>query len=242
LQCFKTPEVEQEQARLSDIFLTTTPPVPTGNTYSSRGGYHSGPVNMSSYLNASGGCFGPNTMIKLLDNTIKPINELKAGDNVITIGGCSKVECVIVSPYDGDIYKIGSGLYLTPWHPFSRRTDYSYFPSIYPNIDASYFPAEYKAATKISYTGMVYNIVLETRSCIGTIESWTPDPSHWAATLGHNYNYIPQFKHPYYGSEAVINDLKATGKYEHGYITVKSYDVQRDPETGLVAKITYQVE
>ncbi len=245
LQFFKTAEVEQEQARLSDIFLTATQPVPTGNRYSSNGGYHSGPVNMSSYLNASGGCFGPNTMIKLVDNNaVKPITELKAGDRVYSINGCSKVECVIVSPYNGDIYKVADGLYLTPWHPFALRpeSDYSYFPSIYPNKEKSYFPAEYPGATKVSYSGLVYNIVLEERACIGAIGAWSPDPACWAATLGCDYNYIPQFKHPYYGSEAVINDLKATGKYESGYITVKSYDVQRDPETGLVSKITYQVE
>lgn len=233
LQCFKTPAVEQEQGRLSDIFLTSTPPTPTGNNYRSHG-HNNGPVNMSSYLNSSGGCFGPQTNIALHDGNTKLISELKAGDDVETDSGHSIVECIIELPYTGDIYKIDDGLFLTPWHPFTTISG------------DSYFPAKYPGATKFSYTGIVYNIVLATRACICcayVTEIGKMEITCVAATLGHYaHYYIPEFNHPYYGSDIVINELKATGMYESGCISVKSYDVQRDLTTGLVTGITYQVE
>jgi hypothetical protein len=232
LQCFKTPSVEQEQARLSDIFLTATPPTPTGSVRDSYGrvSYSStGPVDMSSYLNAAGGCFGPESLITTAEGHPIRITELRAGRWVKTPSGDTRVTCVIEQPYTGDLYKIHDGLWLTAWHPFVT------------DVRPARFPAEDTSLTKTAYNGVVYNLVLENRQLIGTTDP-TGAGGAWAATLGHSmYSSDPVLSHPYYGSEAVIDDLKSTGQYTRGHVIVQGCDVHRDPDTGLVSAITYTV-
>ncbi len=244
LQCFKTPSVEQEQNRLSDIFLTATPPKPTGRVYDNYGRptYSSatGPVNMSTYLNAAGGCFGPDSIITCSTGTPIRITELKAGHQVKTPDGDTRVICVVEQPYTGDLFKVHEGLWLTPWHPFVR------------GVDVARFPAEDSTLTKIAYTGIVYNLVLANRKLVGTScytladandNTWThANTNTWAVTLGHSaYSTDPVLTHPYYGSEAVIDDLKATGQYTSGRIVVQNCEVHRDHDTNLVSAITYHV-
>jgi Mg-chelatase subunit ChlD len=244
LQCFKTPSVEQEQTRLSDIFLTATPPTPTGSVYNRYGRttYSSatGPVNMSTYLNAAGGCFGPDSLITSATGAPIRISELKAGHLVRTPDGDTTVTCVIEQPYSGDLYKVHNGLWLTPWHPFVRSQE------------PARFPAEDTTLTKIPYNGIVYNLVLANRKLVGTSRitladandnTWAQtNTSTWAATLGHSgYSTDTVLAHPYYGSEAVIDDLKATGQFERGHVIVQGCEVHRDPDTNLVSAITYHV-
>jgi hypothetical protein len=231
LQCFKTPEVDHEQQRLSDIFLTTTPPTPTGMAYNRYGNrsYNTGPVNMSTYLNAAGGCFGPESLITLSSGQPIRITELKAGHIVNTPDGATRVVCVIIQPYNGDLYQVHDGLWLTAWHPVVTDTR------------PARFPAEDSTLTKSLYNGMVYNLVLENRQLIGTVSMSNPATQAWAATLGHSFTSDPVLAHPYYGSEAVIDDLKAIGQYHTGRVRVASCEVHRDPDTTLVTAITYHV-
>jgi len=231
LQCFKTPEVDQEQQRLSDIFLTATPPTPTGSVYNEYGrrAYSTGPVNMSTYLNAAGGCFGPDSLITLSNGQPIRITELKAGHIVNTPDGATRVVCVIMQPYNGDLYQVHDGLWLTAWHPVVTDTR------------PARFPAEDSTLTKSQYNGVVYNLVLENRQLIGTVSMSNPATQAWAATLGHSFTSDPVLAHPYYGSEAVIDDLKATGQYQTGRVCVESCEVHRDPDTTLVTAITYHV-
>ncbi len=272
LQCFKTPLVDQEQTRLSDIFLTATPPTPTGTVYNRHGGrsYNTGPVIMSTYLNAAGGCFGPETLITSATGTPIRITELKAGDQVKTLDGDTdksqfivhhndapnldfrngsgddksaphgtRVICVVEQPYNGDLYKVHNGLWLTPWHPFVT------------DIQPARFPADCASLTKSAYTGVVYNLVLANRQLVGTSSITLADANDntwahtntdtWAATLGHSYANDTVLSHPYYGSEAVIDDLKATGQYMTGRVCVQSCEVHRDSDTNMVSAITYNV-
>ena len=67
-----------------------------------------------------------------------------------------------------------------------------------------------------------------------------PISTIFSATLGHQVT-DPTFIHPYYGSESVIDDLKETGLYTTGYISVESCDITRDPDTNLVNGIAYYV-
>lgn len=233
LQCFKTPEVDQEQQRLSDIFLTATPPTPTGAVYNEYGHRinSTGLVNMSTYLNAAGGCFGPDSQIISATNHPIRITELKAGDIVVTPIGDTEVECIIAQPYQGDLYKVHDGLWLTAWHPFV------------PDTQPAQFPANDNTLTKTYYNGIVYNLVLKNRLLVGTVGVSLGGTSAqiWAATLGHSFTSDPVLAHPYYGSESVIDDLKATGQYTSGRVTVKSCEVHRDTDTKLVSAITYHV-
>lgn len=251
LQCFKTPEMSAEQTRLSDIFLTSTPPVPSGNraSYSlygsasagirrgsGSGGYTTPIASMATYLNAAGGCFGPQTLIMSADGTPIPITELKPGTAVMSAAGITTIECIVRQPYSGDLYQINTGLWLTAWHPFAT-----------PENSSAYFPAEYPHAIKLQHSGVVYNLVLANReliaSClddINTTEVQPMIPTVFSATLGHR-NTHPVFAHPYYGTEAAIDDLKETGEYTSGYINVMWCDISRDSDTQLVNGIAYYV-
>ena len=232
LQCFKTHEVDLEQARLSDIFLTATPPTPTGTVYNEYGrrSYSTGPVNMATYLNAAGGCFGPDSLIINAETgTPIRITELTTGHLVKTPDGDTRVVCVIEQPYNGDLYKVHDGLWLTAWHPFVTDTR------------SARFPAEDSTLTKTTYNGMVYNLVLENCQLVRTVSPSDQSNQAWAATLGHSFTSDPVLAHPYYGSEAVIDDLKVTGQFSRGRVCVKSCKVHRDPDTTLVSAITYNV-
>lgn len=59
----------------------------------------------------------------------------------------------------------------------------------------------------------------------------------YAATFGHDSN-LPKFTHEYFGSEVIVNELKAhnyDGYVNHGYLEIATYSYARNARTNLVS-------
>ena len=110
-----------------------------------------------------------------------------------------------------------------------------------------------------AFSGFVYDFVLENRGTLAcpyllasSAAAFTAggvtgvnDGDYkmlYAATFGHDCQ-VGKFQHEYFGSEAVVNDLKghnASG-YSAGYIELNNYSYVRNVKTGLVQQMNVEV-
>jgi hypothetical protein len=231
IQLFKSPNVQAEQDRLSQIFLTIDPPRPASHyrpnytSYSGSRSHTSQPIQMSAYLNQAGGCFHPATFLLTPDpaNPAVRMDNIKKGTVIQTPSGPAKVFCVVKLKYDGPIFQVTPCLGLTGYHPFKTNTG------------EDYFPVEYEGTLEIfHYTGYVYDIILSNRDLV-----LTPD-NFEVATLGHT-NTDPKFDHAYFGiSQLAIKDLQSQAPYGYnhtGLIIIDNPTYIRDPVTQNISGI-----
>ena len=195
---------------------------------------------MASVNSSAGPCFLGASRVKMADGTEKRCDEIEPGE-VVAAGyviGCI-VKTLVTS---ADIVQIEGHLRpeghaplaesggFTAWHPVF---DYGRNGWQHPAIMA---PSETMA------TDAIYNFVLE----------WADEGSEsdersgsrpgvliinglMTCTLGHDYQG-PVIGHPYFGTEAVIDDLKRLPGYVKGRVIIDSATstFRRDPLTGLV--------
>jgi hypothetical protein len=203
------------------VFCDLPAPTPSRAVYSSYGGAGAAAAapaiaSMSVFHNASAGCFGPETLIRMADGTHKMITELKRGYVVFTPDGPANVVALVVCGTFNrtqPMTTLGS-LVITPWHPVRRNSG---APWMYPADIAGY---HYRMMST------VYNLVLDKHHVV------VADGYH-ALTLGHNINE-PVAEHPYFGSEAVLADLKKQPGWTEGRPTYRNLVATRDSATGLI--------
>jgi uncharacterized protein YegL len=248
LQHFASDAFKELQEKGIDIFSALPAPTPSVRTY---GGYYSGttasggsayapnptvPVSlfsdmnvptpptlrsftfdMSNYVNNSGGCFTGDCLVKMSDESDKPVSELKKGD---AVQGGHKVQALLVTPVNKEVDMVvfSKGLKITPWHPMILKDD-----------DEWVFPADIRASTK-TYVDNYYNLVLETGHIVEL-------NTHQVVTLGHGFKTNSVIKHPYFGTQAVIDDLKKHSDWESGILNMDATAIVRSEETGLIQKI-----
>jgi hypothetical protein len=75
----------------------------------------------------------------------------------------------------------------------------------------------------------VYNLVLESGHYVRI-------GNYDVVTLGHHFTDNAVIRHPYFGTNAVIEDLKTKDGWENGYITLDTEDQHRDAH-GLVCGV-----
>jgi hypothetical protein len=110
------------------------------------------------------------------------------------------------------------GLKITPWHPMILKDD-----------DEWVFPADVHKITN-TYVDNYYNLVLETGHIVEL-------NTHQVVTLGHGFTSNSVIKHPYFGTQAVIDDLKKHPGWESGILMMDAAEIVRSKETGLIQKI-----
>lgn len=239
LQHFASDEFKALQEKGIDIFSSLPAPTPSfksygGNYYGSR--YAPNPavpislftnpadpnirsfsINMSNYVNTAGGCFTGDCMVTMGDAAQKRVDELKKGD-VVWPG--YKVEAILYTPVkkEVDMVTFHRGLKITPWHPMKLSEESPW-----------YFPANI-GTTKKMYVDAYYNLVLNTYHIV--MLNHLP-----VATLGHGFTDNDVIKHPYFGTQAVIDDLKKHPDWESGFLVMNPENIVRSEETGLVTKI-----
>ena len=157
----------------------------------------------------------------MADKTIKEIQYIKKGDQVLTCDTnnynetpVSEVECLVYTEsYDENellstIENRAVSLTLTPYHPvINTITDQWTFPK-----DIS--------SPQIRKCKGVYTLVVRNRFPI-IVQGFT------YATLGHNITG-DVIGHPFFGSERVINDLKKINTYDDGYVVLEKEDYIRE--------------
>ena len=109
---------------------------------------------------------------------------------------------------------------VTPWHPIKYKGKF-----VFP-FDVRTDGTNYVEAMKCDY---VYNIVLDKHHII-TIDGVD------AVTLGHGFNDDPVTKHPFFGTSAVIEELKTFEGWSDGLVEINDYEKICDRD-GLVASL-----
>ena len=212
-------------AKGEETFMTLEPPVPTGAPRgygsSSTPAYNS--ATLSAYLSVqsqaaqSGGCFHPETLVMMADGSSKQIQSLNPGDLVWTnLGPASVVALVTVghgSATSVMMSKVGDCI-LTPYHPYLDEVLHWVLGA--DTVGQESYP-----------TGTVYNLVLDKGHVIKT-----PGGIR-ACTLAHGFteNVIA---HPFFGTQAVIEDLKKCSGWSEGRPVYKDLQVRR--ENGVIVE------
>jgi Mg-chelatase subunit ChlD len=216
LQHFMTPEFATIQEQGIDLFSALPAPTPDIHGWRSQASAAAAPVNMSQYVQASGGCFAGESHALMNDGSKKQVHNLKKGD---ILHGGAQIQCVVYTPlnYPDKYVRLDTGLIITPWHPI-------YMPRI-----GWQFPCMIGTRIIHSLSG-VYNLVLD-KIHIAILNDTQ------VCTLGHGLVGSPVIEHEYFGTQRVIEDLKQKPGWNEGFIVLDPTHQIRDADTGNVIHI-----
>lgn len=212
IQHFKTPQFEQVQKFIENVFVNLPPPIPSLKSYS-------GPVSnvnfSNSFYNVSGGCFTDSTLFYTEFNTefdtIKA-KDITKGTKLMTNSGVATVLCVIKFKFNGTICKYGT-TGITPFHPIYFQNKEWKFPN-----DVDVFQKE-------NYNGYVYDFVLNEKHTVKL-------NGMYAVTLGHNFKE-DVVSHDYFGNK-IIFDLQKHTDWETGLIQMDNWEFIRNKENIVI--------
>ena len=177
------------------------------------------PFDFSAFINPNGGCFSGSCVVLMEDGRPKYVKDLKRGD---TVWGGHTIRAVVYTALDEPVamVKFSTGLLITPWHPIRNSP-----------VEPWQFPAEMvKGVQGIFDIKGYYNLVLDSGHVVEI-------NGYQVCTLGHGFTDNTVIRHPYFGTEAVIEDLKMRDGWAEGFIQLSPTNVQRDFYTRLVTKI-----
>jgi hypothetical protein len=212
------------QDEVYSIFSTIQPPRPALRTRIVT-------TSMASYVDRSGGCFGPKCRIKLIDGTWKFIEDLDGSELVYQGDGIDGVKIKYITKTkipDGKIKMCQiDNLLISEFHPFlnSKKSLSQWeFPVNY--VESSIFDLDY-----------MYNIVLDSDSAY-----WVEIEGFKCVSLGHNITKTDSetdfLVHDYFGSHKIIRDLeKFKSNPNDKIIELDNFMVFRDSKTNLVCEI-----
>lgn len=236
---FKDPGVQQYMGKLfekirdstDEIFNNLPPPEPSRiSQMSPRARSTYVPVaSMNAYNMSSNPCFAGDCTIKMADGTLKKVKELTKGDLVATppereATGSAKVVCILKTNClngQAELITFDNGLVITPWHPIlvekSPKSEWAFPGNLMKPIRTS-CPAVYSLILDVGHVAYINGV-----QCI---------------CLGHDYQE-DGIKHPYFGSQKVIEDLKKMPGWAEGLIVLNSGCLIQDQTTGLITEIVY---
>ncbi len=222
LQQFSSPEIKELQEKGIDIFSELPPPQPTARGHSLYGTVGSiGTISMTNFVNSGGSCFAGHCTIEMENGEMKYVKQLKKGDRV---KGGNVIQAVLYTPVDAevDMIQFPSGLTITPWHPMKLG-----------DSEPWVFPSQVSGGQEIRiYLDGYYNLVLDSGHIVYL-------NSYPVVTLGHGFEDSEVIQHPYFGTQAVIEDLKKHPDWDFGILVLDSDKVCRNPETGLIDSLWY---
>lgn len=188
------------------VFAQLQPPTP------SRAGTTGTPTTYTSLPDEfmrGGGCFGPEATVGIVGNggcRAVQVGFVRAGDLIVGEGGrVATVVCVVKSECLGgraQLTRLANGLELTEWHPVR---DVSTGRWRFPNMLGERILR--------SSTPYVYNFVLSPGHPTIVVNG-VP-----CAALGHGLEQ-PVVAHQYWGTQAVIDDLKQRPGWEEGCVVL----------------------
>ena len=149
-----------------------------------------------------GGCFAGSNQVLMADGSLSQVSDLKKGDNIATPSGPAAIKCVVKTlTFQGmaDMCSLPNGLLITPGHPVKLQNDWIY-------------PRDLKQRQSIQCSAF-YNLVVSNdhRAIINGAQ---------VILLGHNYTQ-GILKHPYYGSNKVIEDLEKMPGFADGLVVIQ---------------------
>ncbi|CAF0751215.1 unnamed protein product [Didymodactylos carnosus] len=221
---FKDPGVQHYGGELfnklrdeiDDIFCKLPAPKPSVRQRSAS------PIQMTNFYNASAGCFHGDCLVLLANGSTKLVKYIRKGDVLKTANSLdgTTVKYVaksICSNGKVDMVNFDSGLIISPWHPVRINGNWI-------------FPCDIGNATEIK-CAEVYNFALDSHHIVivNGVE---------CVTLGHNFKG-KVIEHPYYGTSAILDDLRDLDRSGSGFIELMPNWFIRDVKTtGLVSRIS----
>eukprot|EP01084_Bolivina_argentea_P303054 523171_1 len=181
------------------------------------------PVAMSSYMNASGGCFDEYCYVQMNDNKMKYVKDLNIGD-IVKNG--FMVKCVVKYKCKNNKMVLTTlcgynGLKITPYHPIRVNNEWVFPVDVWGGVTKEEIGCEY-----------VYNFVLESGHVLNVngIE---------CCTLGHGFQENNVIKHEYFGTDRIVNDLRLwdVNQWKNGEIVLDYGCFKRDENSGLVCQL-----
>lgn len=232
---FGGPTFENLIDQASDIFNSLPPPEPslinTTRQYNPSARYTGmqgqqtpqRPMVMANLNNAGGGCFDSNCTITMADGSTKILKNLNKGDKILScdlnnIPQIASIVCILeikITYGIREFVDFEGGLYITPWHPIKYQNEWV-------------FPADIKAPV-IKSCNSIITLILDNHH-IGFING------HQCIMLGHNYkNGI--LNHAYYGTNAIINDMKNHYGWESGKVVLNDTSISFIKENEMTSSI-----
>ncbi len=175
--------------------------------------------DISRLVDVNGGCFSGSCVILTDEGRPKYVKDLKRGDKV---WGGHVIRAVVYTTLSKPVpmIKFPSGLLITPWHPIRNSP-----------VEPWQFPAEMAQGVQSVYDiKAYYNLVLDSGHVVEI-------NGYQVCTLGHGFTDNNVIRHPYFGTEAVIEDLKMRDGWAEGLIQLIPETIQRDRYTRLVTKL-----
>jgi hypothetical protein len=162
----------------------------------------------------SGACFSGNCVVLTAEGRPKRVEDLCRGD---VLWGGHRIRVVIRTLLQKEVpmVKFRTGLFITPWHPI-RESPLS--PWKFP-IDMS--------MTSLIYMDCYYNLVLDSGHVVEM-------NGYQVCTLGHEFTDTDVIRHPYFGTQAVIEDLRLKDGWAEGLIQLIPETIVRNRFTQLV--------
>lgn len=195
---------------IEEIFSKMPNPQPSHSSVPFTGNFQ------QNFYDASEPCFDGFGQVYLSNNEKKLVKDLKKGDEIICNdnNNTAKIVCVLKTKVkNGKTYLVEFGDFkITPWHPINIQGKW-------------FFPGEIKEK-KIVECNYVYSFVLDKHHLI-KINGFD------CITLGHNFTHDDVIKHPFFGTNKVIEHLKTYEGYENGLIELNHYIPKYD-ENGIV--------
>jgi hypothetical protein len=196
---------------IEDIFRTIPVPKPSRSNEPFRGNFQ------QSTYSQGGPCIAGDGTIEMVNGQLVRVSSLKKGDQIKNNNGdVATIVCVIKTNIRNgytDMLSIGK-LKVTPWHPIK--------------IDGKWkFPADVGVIEPVK-CDYVYNFVLD-RCHVMTVSGID------VITLGHGLNEDPVLKHPFFGTDKVVNQLKTHQSWDNGLILLDEY--KPNYEGSLIASL-----
>jgi Mg-chelatase subunit ChlD len=173
--------------------------------------------SMGRFMDPNGVCFTGDCVCLMENSRLKVVRDLKKGDRV---WGGHRILAVTFTPVQSqyDMIVFDTGLKITAWHPVrDQKTGEWVFPNSL-------------AYRKRSYVDGLYNLVLESGHEV-EINGYS------VCTLGHGFTDNEVISHSYFGTQAVIRDLKKKNGWMKGFITLDPTNIIRDAETNCIVGI-----
>jgi Mg-chelatase subunit ChlD len=226
LQHFAGQVFQAIQEKGIDIFSNMSPPTPSiyNRVHTWSMGSTTIPnidtqVDMGAFVMASGGCFSGSNVVLMDDGRPKYVKDLKRGDKV---WGGHTIRVVVYTALEEPVQmvKFATGLLITPWHPIRNSP-----------VEPWLHPAEMvKGVQGTASIPGYYNLVLDSGHVVEI-------NGYQVCTLGHGFTESAVIRHPYFGTEAVIEDLKVRDGWAEGFVQLSLANIQRNLSTGLVEKV-----
>lgn len=228
---FKDPSVqlyggaafESIQEFADDIFNSMPAPKPSRmrHSYGSYGASApaAAPVaSMAAYNDRYGVCIDANSHAQLASGGTCPVGRLQKGDEVAgPDGAVAEVQCLVRTACTSGrawLAALPGGARVTPYHPVHVG-------------DKWCFPAEVAEVSEVPCQAVCSLVVKGAPAVL--LEGGVA-----AVALGHGLAEGAA-AHPYFGTDAVLNDLANAPGFEAGSVEVQPGQVLRDEETGLVS-------